>query len=205
MAARRNLFSVSGIDISNELNVLEEVSDVSLSDNEERDPSYVPRAASTQESLKITFKQVEDSTGTDNMTWLAVPSTSSQSSLVTSDNFADEEICSTRQGSSTDNEGLTNKRRVVNKVSPKKGRRRQKCLSRQERSKKAKNEGKSYLTYRGTGPPKSPRKPGPNCNCRLKCFIKICQTVRDNKFDEFNAIDVIELISTLKILTCLDL
>ncbi|KAG8316022.1 hypothetical protein J6590_060116 [Homalodisca vitripennis] len=140
MAARRNLFSVSGIDISNELNVLEEVSDVSLSDNEERDPSYVPRAASTKESLKITFKQVEDSTGTDNMTWLAVPSTSSQSSLVTSENFVDEEICSTRQGSSTDNEGQTNKRRVVNKVSPKKGRRRQKGLSRQERSKKAKNE-----------------------------------------------------------------
>ncbi|KAG8338581.1 hypothetical protein J6590_000253 [Homalodisca vitripennis] len=104
IAARRNLFSISGIDISNELNVLEEVSDVSLSDNKEIDPSYVPRAASTQESLKITFKQVEDSTGTDNMTWLAVPSTSSQSSLVTSDNFADEEICSTRQGSSTDNE-----------------------------------------------------------------------------------------------------
>ncbi|KAG8314091.1 hypothetical protein J6590_100381 [Homalodisca vitripennis] len=128
MAARRNLFSVSGIDISNELNVLEEVSDVSLSDNEERDPSYVPRAASTQESLKITFKQVEDST------------VRLHSRLVTLDNFADEEICSTRQGSSTDNEGLTNNRRVVNKVSPKKGRRRQKGLSRQERSKKAKNE-----------------------------------------------------------------
>ncbi|KAG8266286.1 hypothetical protein J6590_075759 [Homalodisca vitripennis] len=101
-------------------------------------------------NLKKLLYQVEDSTGTDNMTWLAVPSTSSQSSLVTSDNFADEEICSTRQGSSTDNEGQTNKRRVVNKVSPKKSRRKQKGLSRQERSKKAKNEGKSYYKTKKT-------------------------------------------------------